>query len=145
MNKKFCTAIICLIFILTFLIFARQDKSYRVKEVISPVKIVTDKGIFELSEFDCFDSQFTSKNKKLANVLKITEEYAFLLGNLGKSWAENLLKSRFVNLDKSDLIYQRLSYSERFKYSGFCLKDGAPCYKSGFEKKLQEIHQNSFI
>ena len=146
MNKKFSILIIGFIFILTSLIFANNDKVYKVSNVISPKRIVI--GDLELSfkDLDCFDTKFTDKNKELAKNLKISEEEAFIMGNLGKYWASGLLKGRYVTLtDNSDIIYLKFSYKEKFKYSGYCLKDGIPCSQDKFEQQINNIRRTKYM
>ncbi len=118
-----------------------HDKTYKVIDVESPTNITLDNGNFELKELDCFDSAFTQHNKELARHLGITEQEAFLLGNLGKYRFENLLKGHNVYIKNNDLIYYRYGYRDRFFYSGFCIKDSKPCSKDAFEYQLKSIRR----
>lgn len=145
MNKNIYILIIGFCFIFTSLFFARSDKIYKVINVNSPTEIITDKTVFILPDLESFDSKFSIRNKEISNNLKISEEEAFILGNLGKYWTSNLLKNRFVYFkDNSDIVYLKFSYKEKFKYSGFCLKDRFPCYNEGFEKRLKEIRKTKY-
>ena len=111
MKKKLCILFIGLSFLLTSLIFIHHDEIYKVKSVNSPTNIVLNKTKLNINDYDSFDSQFTPKNESLAKNLNITEEEAFILGNLGKYWASNLLKGRFVFLkNNDDLVYLKSKY-----------------------------------
>lgn len=145
MAKKIFLLFLSILFITIALIFNCNDKMYKVKKIESPIRINLGKVEFQLKGYDCFDSKFTDKNKNLANHLNITEEEAFILGNLGKYWTEGILKGRFVYLNNSDLIYLKISYTEKFKYSGFCLKNDQVCYKDGFEKRLKDIRHTEYL
>lgn len=146
MRKKIYALIIGCAFICTSLIFTHHDEIYKVTNINSPVDIVLNGAELTIKDYDCFDSYFTPKNESLAKDLQIKEEEAFILGNLGKYWASNLLKGRFVILKgEDDLIYLKFNYIEKFKYSGFCLKDGKPFYKEGFEKRLKDIRRTKYV
>lgn len=146
MNKKFCIFIIGLIFIFTSLIFSHSDKYYKVSDVITPKRIAMGNLELTFDELDCFDTKYTDKNKELAKKLKISEDEAFIMGNLGKYWASGLLKGRSVLLkDGSDIIYFKLSYKEKFKYSGYCLKDSKPCSQDKFEKRINDIRHTKYM
>lgn len=146
MKKNICILLIGLFFIIMSLFFAKNDELYRVKKVISPLNIVLNKYNFELRDLDCFDSVFSEKNKQLSSSLGISEEEAFILGNLGKYWASGFMENRYVYLKANyDLIYLKYSYREKFIYSGFCLKDGLPCYREGFEKRLEDIRNTKYM
>lgn len=144
MKKKFSILLIGLIFLLVSLLFARNDEMIQVKKVISPTDIVLDKKELLLDDMDCFDIAFTAKNKSLAKKNDISEAEAFILGNLGKYWAAGLLEDRFVYLTNNDLVYLKFSYKDKYKYSGFCIKNEQPCYKDGFDKKLKEIRSTKY-
>ena len=145
MSKKLCILFIGFLFILTSFIFTRNDEIYKVIEVISPTQIILDNGTVNLSEFDYFDTKFTPKNKHLAEKFNMTEEEAFIMGNLGKYWAENLLKGRLIYLKNgSNIIYLKFDYKEKFKYSGFCLNNDSPCYIEGFDKRLNSIRRSNY-
>ena len=145
MNKNFCILFIGFAFILTTLLFVRHDESYRVVDVVSPTYIVLNKKDVKLNDLDCFDTTFTLKNKNLAKKLNITEEEAFIMGNLGKYWAKNLLKGRLIYLkNDSEIIYLKFDYKEKFKYSGFCLYNDSPFYKEGFDRQLNNIRNTKY-
>ena len=144
MKKNTCIILLIVIFLLSSVFFVPHEKIYKVKDVLSPVNIILNRGEFILKDFDCFDSNFTDKNKSFADKLNITEEEAFITGNLGKNWASNLLKGRMVYVKGEDLVYLKYSYKEKFLYSGFCLKDLKPFYKEGFENILNEIRRTEY-
>ena len=145
MNKKLCILIIGFIFIIISLLFARNDKIYKVSNVIMPNVVVLGDIKLTFNDLDCFDAQYTNKNKELASKLNITEDEAFIMGNLGKYWASGLLKGRYVSLvNNSDLIYLRYSYKEKFKYSGYCLQNCVPCSRDKFEKRINDIRQTKY-
>ncbi len=145
MKRNICILFIITMFLLSAIFLVPHESIYKVKEVVSPIHIILNNGEIHFSELNCFDSKYSSKNKILAKKLNITEEEAFILGNLGKYWSSNLLKGRFVyNKNNSDLVYLKYSYKEKFKYSGFCLQNGKPFYKNGFENKLQEIRTTEY-
>ena len=146
MKKEIWTTFTILVLILCCLLFIQKDKLYKVVDVVSPVEIVFDGGNFKYSDLDCFDSEYTHKNKELAEKLNITETEAFILGNLGKYWAVNLLKGRYVYFIKGqDIVYLKRSYREKFNYSGYCLNDSKPCYDYGFNKKIEEIRRAKYV
>ena len=95
-----------------------QNATDVVLKVKSPVELTLKSGKFSLSEFDTFDSNYTEHNKLLAKSIGISEEDAFIMGNLGKDWTSNLMKGRMVRLRNGDVRYFRNSYIEKFKYSG---------------------------
>ncbi len=141
LKKKLSISVVILMFVSCAVFLVPHDKTYKVIDVESPTNITLDNGSFELKELDCFDSTFTQHNKELARHLGITEQEAFLLGNLGKYRFENLLKGHNVYIKNNDLIYYRYGYRDRFFYSGFCIKDSAPCSKDAFEYQLKSIRR----
>ena len=96
LKKKLSIAFILIMFFVSFALFVPHEKTYKVAEVKSPVDIILEDGEFKTSDLDCFDGFYSQKNKSYANKLGITEDEAFVLGNLGKYWAENLIKNRKV-------------------------------------------------
>lgn len=145
MLKKILSIIFVItLFILTVLFFVPKDKTYKVTDVINPAQIVLDDGTFSFNELDCFDSAFTEHNKKLAQKLNISEEEAFILGNISKYWAQNLLKGRNVYIKNDDLVYFKYSYKDKFLYSGYCIKDSEPFSKDGFEYRLKGVRRAKY-
>ena len=142
-NLSILAIVISFIYIIIF--FVPHDKEYRVIKVFSPLKVVLDKEVFELPNMQTFDSEYTENNLELAKKLEITEEEAFILGNLAKNWATNVLQGRKVyKKENSDLIYYKNSYRTKFLYSGFCLEDSKPYYQSAFNKKLREARKVNY-
>ena len=145
MLKKISIGFVILMFILSTFFFVPQDKSYKVVTVNSPVEIELSSGKYIFADLKSFDSEFTEHNRILANNLRITEEEAFILGNLGKYWTKNILQGRKVSvLKNSDLSYGKYSYRTKFLYSGYCIKDGKPYSQKAFEKRLNEIRRTKY-
>ena len=132
-------------FIINAIFFVPHKKFYRILDVKSPLEFVLDKKIFKLENLETFDSKFTVRNKELANKLNITEEEAFVLGNLGKYWTANLMQGRLVFIkDNSDLIFVKYSYREKFLHSAFCIQNGSITNPKGLEYRLKQIRKDSF-
>ena len=146
MKNKYSILFIIAVFAVISALFIGKDKVYIVNDVISPSKIVLNSREINLTDINYLDSSFTEKNKELAKKLNISEEEAFIIGNLSKYWASETLKGRHVYLTRnSDLIYLKYSYKKRFNYSGFCLKNGKPFYDEGFRKKIDEIRHTKYM
>lgn len=145
LKKKLSIAIILLIFFTIVLFFIPYDKHYKVQDVLSPTHFKLDNRDFILNDLDSFDSEFTMHNKELANKLNLSEEEAFIIGNLGKNWAENLLKGRNVSIkNNNDLIFYKYSYKTKFIYSGFCFDNGKPCYNEAFQKRIKNLKRTKY-
>ena len=147
MLKKKLSIIFVIIIFLLFALFAafHNNKTYKVTSVVSPVSFVIENKAHRLEGFSCFDTYFSENNKKLVEKLNISEEEAFIAGNLGKYWAENILKGRRIYLKGNDFIYYKHSYLTKFMYSGFCLKDGKPFNNEAFEKMLNQIRKGNYV
>lgn len=117
-----------------------------VNEVTSPVEIKL-KGdvIYRLNDFDCFDSYYSSKNTNLASKLNLSEDEAFILGNLAKYWAKNLLDDRKVYVNNDDLIYYKYSYKRKFENSAFCIKDGKFTNNFAAQKMIKKIRKSNYM
>ena len=145
LKKKISIIFIISMFLYSALFIVPHDKIYKVIEVKSPIEFEFNNRKFFIKDLDSFDSKFTEKNKSLAKDLGITELEAFILGNLAKYWAENLMKGRNVVVkDDDDLIYIKYSYRTKYLYSGYCIKDSHPYNKEAFEKRLKEIRRVKF-
>ena len=145
LKKNLSIAFILIMFVLSLLFFVPHDKSYKIVEVNSPLSFVLDSGKFELKDLETFDSRLTAKNQELATKLGISQEEAFVMGNLAKYWASSLMKGRKVIIkNDADLIYLKYSYRTKFMYSGFCLVDSKPYYKEAFDKKIAEIRRAKY-
>ena len=145
LKKKLSIAFIILMFIINAIFFVPHKKFYRILDVKSPLEFVLDKKNFKLENLETFDSKFTVRNKELANKLNITEEEAFVLGNLGKYWTANLMQGRLVFIkDNSDLIFVKYSYRQKFLHSAFCIQNGSITNPKGLEYRLKQIRKDSF-
>lgn len=139
MSKKNLSIIfVILIFLFCVIFIIPHDKAYKVIDVISPNSfLLNNRKIFKISEIETFDAEFTQKNSFLAKNVGISEADAFILGNLAKEKARNLMKGRKVFIkNDSDLIYYRNSYKEKFFYSGFCFKENKPINQEKFNQIL---------
>ena len=145
MNKtKILTATTLILLLITFS-FLPKDKEFCVKNVISPTDIQLD--IDEILKFDdiqTFDANYSSKNKELATKLGITEDEAFIIGNLAKYWSQNLLSGRDVLVENGDLIYYKYSYQKKLENSAFGIRNNEPCRKSTFNKLLKSIRHTKY-
>ena len=148
LNKK-----ICIIFlIVAFCVFAvislfRYNIGGCVANVIiSPVEISLSSGKnFKLNGYETFDSDYTEHNSELSQKLEITEDEAFVLGNLGKYWTKNILQNREIKILQNDLIYYKFSYAKKFENSAFCFKNDKPQNRIAFEKQLNSIRKGKFV
>lgn len=146
LKKNLSITFIILSFIISAIFLVPHDKIYNVVEVNSPINFILDNEVFSFDDLETFDSKYTKRNSDLAKTLKISETEAFILGNLGKYWASNLMKGRKVFIkNKKDLIYNKYSYRAKFLYSGYCLIDSKPYFKDAFEKQLAEIRRTKYI
>lgn len=134
---------------LTFLIIELSYKNYNVRtiiKVVSPVEFILEDGnTIKLNEVETFDSDYTEHNRKLSSILKITEDEAFILGNLGKYWAKNILDGRKIRVGDNDFIYYKFKYLIRFQNSSFGIKDGKPTNKYAFLRQLKSIRKGKFV
>ena len=134
---------------LTFLVFEFLYKNYdehKIVKVISPIEFIVDNDdTIRLSNINTFDADYTESNKKLANALNINEDEAFILGNLGKYWANHLLKERRIRIGDNDFIYHKFNYSIRLKNSSFGICDNKPTNKYAFERQLKSIKKGKFV
>lgn len=142
LKKKLSICFISILFLIITVLYIPHDKVFRVTKVLSPIEFELDSREFKLQQYETFDSNFTQKNKELAQNLNISETEAFILGNLAKYWTINLMQGRRVYIkDNKDLVYLKYSYLNKFLYSGFCIKNKKPYYQSAFDKKVFEIRK----
>ena len=143
LKKSLSIGFVILVFIFIMIFSFPRDKKYFVEEIKSPIEIkLSNNRIFKITDLETFDDKFSMHNKVLAFQNVITEEEAFILGNLAKYWASNLIKGRKVIIkDDNDLIFYKYGYRGKFLYSGFCFDDSKPFYKEAFEKRLTEIRR----
>ena len=145
MLKKISIAVLILLFFIYTWFFVLGNKEYYVKEILSPVEILLDNGkTYKISDAETFDSYFSQKNAKLSSELGISEEEAFILGNLGKYWAENILKGRNVRIINNELIYYKFSYNTKFHNSPYCITNGELQNKFAFDKNLKSIRKANY-
>ena len=123
----------------------KADDTYVLK-VISPKDfVVTNQKSFVLDNYDTFDSEYTEHNRVLASILKLNEDEAFIIGNLGKYWAKNILENRRVKIISDNFLCHKFEYKTRFENSAYCIKDASPCNKYRFEKQLNTIRRGQFV
>ena len=147
MRTKIIGITILILLFINFLIFLNPsiEETY-VNEVTSPVEIkLKGNVVYRLNDFDCFDSYYSSKNKTLAAKLSLTEDEAFILGNLAKYWAKNLLDNRKVYVNNDDLIYYKYSYKRKFENSAFCIKDGKFTNNFAAQKMIKKIRKSNYM
>lgn len=147
MRTKIIGITVLILLFINFLIFLNPsiEETY-VNEVTSPVEIKL-KGdvVYRLNDFDCFDSYYSGKNTNLASKLNLSEDEAFILGNLAKYWAKNLLDNRKVYVSNDDLIYYKYSYKRKFENSAFCIKDGKFTNNFAAQKMIKKIRKSNYM
>ena len=144
MLKKISIGFVIFTFVLSSVLLSMRDKTSTVVEVYSPTEMSLVDGSFVIKDFESFDSYFSIQNEKYAESLGITKEEAFILGNLAKYWAINLMNGREVFVANEDLIYDKRSYKTKFFYSGFCLQNGEPCSEKNFQKQLKKVRNTKY-
>lgn len=138
-KNKFITIIFLILLLIGFSFFPKE-KELCVNKVVTPTKIqFYDGKIFEIKDIQTFDACFSNRNKELAESFGITEEEAFIVGNLAKYWAQNLLNGRDILLEKEDLIYYKYSYRQKLKNSPFGIVDNKLTNQMAFEKLIKSI------
>ena len=132
-------------FVISTVFIIPHDKIFRVDDVISSNEFVLDNNTYKLKNIETFDTAFTPRNKELAKNLNITENEAFVLGNLAKYWTSSLMKGRKVyRVNDEDLVFLKYSYKHKFENSGFCLINSKPYSNILFENKLNLIRKANF-
>lgn len=122
-----------------------KEKEYYVREVISPTEFILDNGeIFKVKGLESFDPYFSSRNKELASKLNLSEEDAFVTGNLGKYWARNILEGRKINIYGSEIIYHKFNYRSIFMNSPYCIKDGRFVNPKASEKVIKTVKRTNY-
>lgn len=147
MRTKIIGITILILLFINFLIFLNPsiEETY-VNEVTSPVEIkLKGNVVYRLNDFDCFDSYYSSKNTNLASKLNLSEDEAFILGNLAKYWAKNLMDNRKVYVNNDDLIYYKYSYKRKFENSAFCIKDGKFTNNFAAQKMIKKIRKSNYM
>ena len=145
MNKtKTLTATLVILLLIAFSLLPK-DKELCVKNVISPTEIqLNNNEILKFDDIQTFDASYSPKNKELATKLGITEDEAFIIGNLAKYWSQNLLSGRDVLIENGDLIYYKYSYQKKLENSAFGIRNNEPCRKSAFNKLLKSIRHTKY-
>jgi len=143
-KKKLSILFVVLLFIINAFVFLPVKQEIEVLVIDSPVKMRMENQEFTINDLDCFDSFFSDKNKKLSQSLHVTEEEAFIFGNLSKYWAENLLQNRKVIITKNDLLLHKISYRTQFLYSGFCIQGDKPYFQYAFDNKIKMIRKGYY-
>lgn len=142
LKKKLSIIFIIFLSIFSLYLFTPKEKELNIIEIKSPTKFELEGGDFELIGLETFDSYFSSRNLELAKEFGLSEVEAFIMGNLAKNWASNLMEGRKVVIkDKEDLLFYKFSYRTKFLFSGFCFVDSKPYYKEAFEKKVREVRR----
>lgn len=147
MRTKIIGITILILLFINFLIFLNPsiEETY-VNEVTSPVEIqLKGNVVYRLNDFDCFDSYYSSKNTNLASKLNLSEDEAFILGNLAKYWAKNLLDNRKVYVNNDDLIYYKYSYKRKLENSAFCIKDDKFTNNFAAQKMIKKIRKSNYM
>lgn len=147
MRTKIIGITVLILLFINFLIFLNPsvEETY-VSEVTSPIEIkLKNNTLYKVSDFDSFDSYYSVKNKNLALRLNLTEDEAFILGNLAKYWAENILNNRKVFVSNDDLIYYKYSYKRKFKNSAFCIKDNEFTNNYAAQKLIKNIRKSNYM
>ena len=147
MRTKIIGITVLILLFINFLIFLNPsiEETY-VNEVTSPVEIkLKGNVVYRLNDFDCFDSYYSSKNTNLASKLNLSEDEAFILGNLAKYWAKNLLDNRKVYVNNDDLIYYKYSYKRKFENSAFCIKDGKFTNNFAAQKMIKKVRKSNYM
>ena len=145
-NKiKILTAII-LIFLLLFFSFKPKDKELQVMNVASPTQIELNNGEkVVISDIQTFDAYYSERNSLLAKSLNITNDEAFIIGNLAKYWAQNILSGRDIILEDNDLIYYKYSYRQKLANSAFGIADNKPMNRVAFAKLLNSVRRSKYV
>ena len=145
MNKtKTLTATLVILLLIAFSLLPK-DKEFCVKNVISPTEIqLNNNEILKFDNIQTFDAGYSQKNKELATKLEISEDEAFIIGNLAKYWSQNLLNGRDVLVENGDLIYYKYSYQKKLENSAFGIRNNEPCRKSAFYKLLKSIRRTKY-
>lgn len=122
-----------------------KEKEYYVREVISPTEFILDNGeIFKVKGLESLDPYFSSRNKELASKLNLSEEDAFVTGNLGKYWARNILEGRKINICNNEIIYHKFNYRSIFMNSPYCIKDDRFVNPKASEKVIKTVKRTNY-
>ena len=132
-------------FLVINFIFNNKEE-VKISVISTPLEFITEKGEKHvLRDVDTFSPDYTEGNKNLALNLGISEDEAFILGNLGKYWVKNLLDGRKVLIKDNDIIYYKFRYLVRFKNTPFALKDGKPLNEQAYNRQLASVRRGHFV
>ena len=131
-------------FLILDFLFNNQGE-YTVTKVISPAEFVLDNTKTYNLNITTPDSDYTDKNIALANALNMTEDETFILGNLGKYWAKNLIEGRKIKTEDNNLIYYKFGYLTRLKNTPFAFIDNKPTNEQAFKRQLNAIRKGKFV
>lgn len=148
-NKKIICigflSVMFLAFLICDIVFINHNEQ-TIEKVISPIEFELKSGEkFRINNIEVFDSCYTERNKELAKNLKITEDEAFILGNLGKYWAKNIVEGRKIKINENDFVYHKFKYSAKLKNSAFGLENGAPTNEAAFNRQLNAVKKGNFV
>ena len=135
MSRKISIIILILLAICycTYFLLTQKESSY-VTKVISPTEFVLDfNKNFSIKNVDCFDAYFSEKNKILAKKFNISENEAFIIGNLGKYWTKN------------NLIFYKFGYFEKLSDTPYAIINGEVSNKYAFDKLLKSIRNTEYV
>lgn len=129
----------------TYFLLTQKESSY-VTKVISSTEFVLDSDKnFSIQNVDCFDAYFSEKNKILAKKFNISENEAFIIGNLGKYWTKNILENRKVQPEENNLIFYKFGYFEKLSDTPYAIIDGKISNKYAFDKLLKSIRNTEYV
>lgn len=129
----------------TYFLLTQKENSY-VTKVVSPTEFVLDSDKnFSIQNVNCFDDYFSEKNKTLAKKFNISENEAFIIGNLGKYWTKNILENRKVQPEENNLIFYKFGYFEKLSDTPYAIINGEISNKYAFDKLLRSIRNTEYV
>ena len=148
-NKTNLSIILLLIMFFIFFvlnIIFNNENTKTISKIVSPIEfIMDDKENIKLNDIDIFDSDYTIHNKELAEIIGISEDEAFIIGNLGKYWAKNILEGRKIKLYDNDVMYYKFRYKPRLKNSPFAFINSKPTNEQAFMRKISSIKRGKYV
>ena len=148
-RKKLVCIVILVIFFITFLVLdflCNNHGEFVVQKVISPIEfILNNNKVYKITSIQTFDPDYTQNNRILSQKLGINEDEAFILGNLGKYWAKNLMEGRSVKVEENNLIYYRFAYLTRLKNSPYAFYNNKPANEQAFNRQIATIRRGKFV
>ena len=145
--KLICVLLVALMFFgfVVYVVMASIGPQKTLMLVNSPTEFIMEDGEgIRLSDYTNFDTEYTEKNKELAKKFNITEDEAFIIGNLGKYWAKNIIEGRKVRIQNGDLLYYGIGYVMQLEQSPYCIKKGELTNKTAFYKQLSGIRKGTY-